>query len=189
MNKLTKKELKEFIKKEQILNDYQSRKKDLIELLYYSDRYLIRKFLKNLRYAEYYRKLSFEYSGFLKIYYKFRWLLFRRRKNIIGKKLNIEIYEDSLGWNIIIYHGNIIIHPYAKLGENCRLHGMNCIGNDGKSNNNIPSIGNNVDISIGAKIIGNVKIGDYVLVGAGSVVNKSFDESCVIAGVPAKKIR
>ena len=93
------------------------------------------------------------------------------------------------GKGLIIYHiGSIVINGEAKVGENCRLHGNNCIGNNGK-NCDAPVIGDNCDIGIGAKIIGGVKLGSNVIIGANSVVNKSFDaDGIVLVGSPAKMI-
>jgi maltose O-acetyltransferase len=51
------------------------------------------------------------------------------------------------------------------------------------------TIGNNVWIGTGAIILPNVNIGDGVIVGAGSVVTKSFSANQVIGGVPAKSIK
>ena len=52
-----------------------------------------------------------------------------------------------------------------------------------------PNIGNNVDIGVGAIIIGNVNIADGCIIGAGAVVTKSFDKiNTVIVGVPGKAV-
>ncbi|MCO4605885.1 Serine acetyltransferase [Streptococcus infantarius subsp. infantarius] len=63
---------------------------------------------------------------------------------------------------------------------------MNCIGNSG-SEKQAPIIGNNVDIGVGAKIIGDVKIADNITIGANAVVTKSCTiEGATLVGVPAK---
>lgn len=180
------KELKKHVQDEQKLNRYETFYKNFKEGLYNSVPYLIRRYMKKLRYSEYYRSKYYETN---RVYFYFMWLINRRKKNIIGNKLSIEIYEGSLGWNTIIYHGNIIIHPNAKLEEGCVLHGMNCIGNDGKSNSNVPYIHKNTEICIGAKIIGNVTIGENCVIGADTLVNKSFEKNSIVVGVPAKKIK
>ena len=70
------------------------------------------------------------------------------------------------------------------------MHGNNCIGNNGKEVKACLTIGNNVDIGYGATIIGDIKIADNIIIGANSLVNKSFLESgVVIAGCPAKVIK
>ena len=71
--------------------------------------------------------------------------------------------------------------------KNCKLHGNNCIGNKGNSNET-PVIGDNADLGFGSVVIGNVRIANNVTVGANAVVTKSFDEDgSVIVGVPAKR--
>ena len=92
------------------------------------------------------------------------------------------------GKNIKLFHGGIIINDNAIIGDNVKFHGHNCIGNNGK-NNKAPKIGNNVDIGIGSVIIGNISIANNIIIGANSIVTKSFDEEGItILGNPAQKI-
>ena len=78
----------------------------------------------------------------------------------------------------------------AKIGKNCKLHGSNCIGNKGPDSLGCPTIGDNVRIGVGAKIIGEIKIADNITVAAGAVVVDSFEEEAItIGGVPARKIK
>lgn len=118
------------------------------------------------------------------------YLYYRRRKNKLGAKLGIEIWEKSFGKGLIIHHsGNIVVNGMARIGENCQFHGSNCVGNDGK-NLDAPMIGNNVEIGVGAKVIGKVKIADNIKIGAGAVVVSSFlEEGITIGGVPARKLK
>ena len=81
--------------------------------------------------------------------------------------------EGRIGENLMIYHPNIIISPKAIVGNNVKLHGSNCIGNNGLVDK-APKIGNNVDIGYGATIIGNIEIADDIIIGANALVNKSF---------------
>lgn len=71
------------------------------------------------------------------------------------------------------------------------MHGDNCIGNRGNfQKDGFPIIGNNVDIGVGAKIIGPVRIADDIRIGANAVVVNSFDEPGItIVGVPAHAVR
>lgn len=110
--------------------------------------------------------------------------------NKLGIKLGIEAWEGIFDEGLIIYHpGNIVINRGAKVGKNCELHGSNCIGNNGK-NAKAPVIGDNVNIGVGAKIIGDVYIANNITIGAGAVVTKSFyKEGITIAGIPAKIIK
>ena len=115
---------------------------------------------------------------------------YRIRKNKLGCKLGFFIPSGVFGSGLHIWHfGNIVINDGARVGCNCILHGDNCIGNNGKNNEN-PIIGDNVDIGVGAKIIGNVQIADNIVIAAGAVVVNSFLEPGItIGGVPAKKIK
>lgn len=116
------------------------------------------------------------------------WYQFLR--NRIGNRLGFEISGAGIGAGLAIYHnGPVVIHGKAILGMNCSLHGDNCIGNDGITDD-CPVIGNDVDIGFGAKIIGRVRIADNCKIGAGAVVVKDFlEQGSVIGGIPAKKIR
>lgn len=119
---------------------------------------------------------------------KIKMIYYARKNNLYANKYNIEIY-GKFGTGLKIYHSNIIINNEAILGDSVKLHGNNCIGNNGKTDK-CPIIGNNVDIGYGAVIIGDVKIADDVIIGANSVVTKSFlDKGCTIAGCPAKIIK
>ena len=53
----------------------------------------------------------------------------------------------------------------------------------------MPVIGNNVEIHSGAKIVGPVRIGNNVIIGANAVVTKDIPDNCVVAGIPAKIIK
>ena len=65
---------------------------------------------------------------------------------------------------------------------------MTTIGKNIGKDNTSPKIGNNVWIGPGARIYGNITLGDNVVVGVNSVVNKSFPSNITIAGVPARII-
>ena len=142
-------------------------------------------YLKALRKAEYY--FNNKSKNF---YFEIRYLFAERKKNKIGNKLGIEICNNSVEKGLFICHsGSIVINGEARIGRDCILHGDNCIGNDG-SNSEAPIIGDNVDIGVGAKIIGDIKIADNIVIGAGAVVVDSCEISeSVIVGVPAKRIK
>ena len=72
-------------------------------------------------------------------------------------------------------HGmnGIIVSPYAKIGENAYLFQQVTIGDDGIDKHNVPTIGNDVTIYAGAKVVGKCYIGDGAKIGANAVV--SFD--------------
>lgn len=107
----------------------------------------------------------------------------------LGLLLQIEILPGRVGKGIRICHPNVIINGIV--GENCTFHGNNVLGNKATGEKTkVPKIGSNVDIGIGAMIIGDVEIADNCVIGAGAVVTKSFTTpGSVIAGVPAKLIK
>lgn len=116
-------------------------------------------------------------------------IYWRRRHNILGGKLGISIPINTFDKGLIIYHSQaIVVHRDARIGMYCKLHGMNCIGNNG-SDGKTPIIGNCVDIGIGASVIGDVEICDNVRIAAGAVVCKSCsNKGTVLAGIPAREL-
>lgn len=117
----------------------------------------------------------------------FKMFYYGTKANKLASLYNLELYGD-IGENVKIWHGNIIINNNAIIGDNVQFHGNNCVGE--KSNGGAPKIGKNVDIGFGAVIIGDIEIADNIVIGANSLVNKSFlEEGVIIAGCPAKIIR
>lgn len=145
--------------------------------------YYIAKYIRLLRKEEhFYNNKKGKLSTIAYLYYL-------RRKNLLGNKLGFKIPKNCFGPGLTIYHhGEIIINEGARMGSNCKLHGGNCIGNNG-INDNVPIIGDSLDLGIGAKIIGNVTLGNNVRVGANAVVTKSFvEDDIVLVGCPAHKM-
>ena len=145
----------------------------------------IKKLLKYLRKQEYYINTSRggRLSWLKSIYYE-------RKKNKIGNSLGIEIPPNCFGKGLNVYHiGSIIINPNVRAGEGCSLHGANCIGNNGLTED-APRLGDRVDVGYGAVIIGDIEIADDVKIGANAVVNKSvLEPGCTVAGVPARIVK
>jgi len=95
----------------------------------------------------------------------------------------IEIHPGAvLGENLFIDHGmGVVIGETAEIGQNVTLyHGV------GKRH---PTLGHNVVVGVGAKVLGNIKIGDHVKIGGGSVVIHSVPDHCTVVGVPAEIVR
>ena len=149
--------------------------------IYESD--IIWKFQRLLRKAEYLHNCRS--NGIYKIYYKIiQYRLFRAQI-----KTGFSIPMNVFGPGMSIAHlGPIVINGFAKIGKNCRIHPFTTIGIDGRSDK-VAIIGDNVYLSNGCKIIGDVRICNNVVIAAGAIVVKSIDEeNCVFGGVPAKKI-
>ncbi len=181
-------ELKEIIKNEK--NNYLSHITTIKEYwsirLIHDEAYEIFRWIRALRCAEYYGKQKQKSKS---IWNRLMYLYYARSMNVLGGRLGYFISTDVLGNNVKLFHrGGIIINYRSVIGDGCKFHGDNCVGNNGESLE-CPVLGKNVDVGIGAKIIGGVTIADDIKIGANAVVTKSFMESGItIAGVPAKKI-
>lgn len=140
------------------------------------------------RKADYYKYRTRNHP---KISEKLAYLLYTALRNRLAEKIGIEVDTYNIGKGLIIYHysGGITISDYVKIGKNCHLHGNNCIGNSGKSTA-CPTLGDNVTLGVGAKVIGDVKIANNVVIAAGAVVVKDIEEEgCTVAGVPARIVK
>ena len=155
-------------------------------------------YMKKVRDAEFYIR---RYLRFLRLFEfnldkkgsllsKCMTLIYERKKNRLGNRLGFSIHPNCFEEGLTIYHhGCIIVNSEARIGKNCRLHGNNCIGNNGVSNA-CPRLGDNIDVGFGAVIIGDITLADNIKIGANAVVNKSFSEPGItLAGVPARRVK
>lgn len=121
------------------------------------------------------------------IRFKFTSFLFHRQSVRCG----FEIPPNTFGPGLSIAHrGTIIVHPDVRVGANCRLHVDVVIGTrPGPPPEPVPQVGDNCYIGPGAKIFGDIVLGDNLVVGANAVVNTSFPGGhMTIAGAPARKV-
>jgi len=103
----------------------------------------------------------------------------------------IEIHPGAtIGRRFFIDHGmGIVIGETAEIGDDVLMYQNVTLGGTGKqSGKRHPTIGNEVVIGTGAKILGNIKIGDHVKVGAGSVVVRSVPDHSTVVGVPGRVV-
>ena len=127
--------------------------------------------------------------------YGIRWTLPRKLCSLIYKILyklaqivtGIELpCEVVLGRNFIIDHsGGIVISGFARFGDDCRIRNGVVVGLGRVDEPCAPTIGNNVDIGAGAKVLGPITIGDNVLIGANAVVIRDVPANSIAVGVPA----
>lgn len=99
-------------------------------------------------------------------------------------------YITKIGSGFVIGHfGGIVVSDRAVIGKNCTIsHGVTVGKANRGKNKGYPTIGDNVYIGPGAKIIGKVKVGDNVAIGANCVVTKDVPDNAVVAGIPGKVI-
>jgi serine O-acetyltransferase len=99
-------------------------------------------------------------------------------------------YQCEIGAGSFFAYGGIgvIIHRNSRIGNNVNI-GSNVVIGGRMKGEGVATIGNNVYLATGSKILGEIEIGDYVVVGANSVVTKSVPSHSVVAGIPAKIIR
>jgi serine O-acetyltransferase len=105
-------------------------------------------------------------------------------------RCGFDIPPNTFGPGLSIAHrGTIVVHPDARIGANCRLHVDVVIGTRPGPDDLVPRLGDNCYVGPGAKIFGDIYIGDNTAIGANSVVNRSFPEGFMtIAGAPARKV-
>ena len=109
-----------------------------------------------------------------------------------ARKTGIEIHPGArIGKNFFIDHGNgVIIGETAIVGDNVTLYQGVTLGGTGKEHGKRhPTVGNNVMISAGAKVLGSFTIGDNSKIGAGSVVLKEVPPNCTVVGVPGRVVK
>lgn len=111
------------------------------------------------------------------------WFVLEVINHRLATRLGFSIPKNVFGPGLCIVHpGTVVVNPAARVGRYCRIHPGSCIGDyDG-----VPTLGDYVYLGPGAKLFGNIVIGDKVAIGANSVVNKSFGSNVTLAGAPAK---
>ena len=108
------------------------------------------------------------------------------------RKTGIEIHPGAkIGKGLFIDHGNgVIIGETTIIGDNVTLYQCVTLGGTGKEHGKRhPTIGNNVMISAGAKVLGSFKIGDNSKIGAGSVVLEEVPPNSTVVGVPGRVVK
>lgn len=126
-----------------------------------------------------------------KLYLKRHFYRARRISQKAARKTGIEIHPGAtIGEGLFIDHGHgVVIGETAILGDNVTLYQGVTLGGTGKEQGKRhPTIGNNVLIGAGAKILGSFTIGDNCKIGAGSVVLKDVPSNSTVVGVPGRII-
>lgn len=101
----------------------------------------------------------------------------------------IEIHPGAtIGKGLFIDHGmGVVIGETCEIGDNVLIYQGATLGGTGKdTGKRHPTIGDNVVISAGAKVLGPFKVGDNAKIGAGSVVLKEVPPNCTVVGIPGR---
>jgi serine O-acetyltransferase len=125
--------------------------------------------------------------------YRGGWYTLARFTSQVSRQLTgIEIHPGAtIGRRFFIDHGmGVVIGETAEIGDDCLLYQGVTLGGTGKdTGKRHPTLGSGVVVGTGAKILGNIRIGDHVKVGAGSVVVHPVPNHCTVVGVPGRVVR
>ena len=143
-----------------------------------------------LLYPSIHARLAHMLSHFL---YKKNLLFLARLISQIARFLTaIEIHPGAtLGAGILIDHGmGVVIGETAELGDRITIYHGTTLGGTGKEKGKRhPTVGNNVVIGAGAKILGNISIGSNSKIGANSVVINDVPEGATVVGIPGRVVK
>jgi serine O-acetyltransferase len=122
---------------------------------------------------------------FKKIAFRFFFEILRHYSNEYGLEIT---YLSKIGPGLYIPHPQgIVVHEDAVIGRNCLLSQGVTIGDLKRGDRKgCPVIGDNVYIAPGAVVVGHIKVGDNVAIGANAVVNRDLPDNAVAAGIPAR---
>lgn len=145
-------------------------------------------------------EIIFCYPGFhAMIFYRLSHWLWNNNMKLIGRLVShfgrfmtgIEIHPGAtIGRGFFIDHGmGVVIGETAEIGENCTLyHGVTLGGTSWAKEKRHPTLGNNVIIGSGAKILGPFTVGDDSKIGSNSVVVKEVPATATVVGIPGRVV-
>lgn len=116
----------------------------------------------------------------------------RMLSHIVRLFTGIEIHPGArIKGGLFIDHGmGVVIGETTEIGNECLLYQGVTLGGTGKEKGKRhPTLGNNVVVGAGAKVLGAIRIGDYVKIGANAVVLKSVPDNSIVVGVPGRVIK
>lgn len=141
------------------------------------------------------------YQGFHALFYhrQAHWL-YKHKHFFLARALSqfarhmtgIEIHPGAkIGKRLFIDHGmGIVIGETAEIGDDCTIyHGVTLGGTGHDTGKRHPTIGNNVVIGAGAKVLGPFTVGDNSKIGASAVVLKAVPPNCTVVGNPGRVVR
>ena len=132
------------------------------------------------------------YHRIAHFFYRCKLLFLARMISQLGRFFTgIEIHPGAkIGKRLFIDHGmGIVIGETAEIGNDCTIYHQVTLGWTGKDKNKRhPTIGNNVMVGAGAKVLGPIVIGNHVKIGAGSVVLKNVQDNVTVVGTPINRV-
>lgn len=146
-------------------------------------------------------EIYFLYPGFkaVKSYRRAHWFFNHNMKFIARfiserarKRTGIEIHPGAkIGKGLFIDHGmGVVIGETTEIGDNCTIYHHVTLGANGKElGKRHPTLGNNILVGAGAKVLGSFKVGSHSKIGAGAVVLSEVPPYSTAVGVPAKIIK
>lgn len=152
------------------------------EWLLHSESYYIWSYIYHMRMIEYHQA-----SG-NKIRYVWHWFRLKR----LQFKLHFAIYPNTIGPGFRIYHVGNYVHvgPNVKIGRNCTMVSGVVFGNKTEADDERPvTVGDNCYLGLDCKILGPVKIGNNVTIGANAIVTKDIPDGATVVGVNKLIIR
>lgn len=141
------------------------------------------------------------YQGFhVLIFHRLGHFLYKIHLNFFARLISqiarfitgIEIHPGAkIGKRLFIDHGmGVVIGETTDIGDDCIIYHEVTLGGTGKDKiKRHPTIGNNVIIGAGAKILGPIIIGNNVKIGANAVILKNVPDNCTSVGVPGRIIQ
>lgn len=180
---LTKEDLKNYLKADFKVQGMQH---TILARFTFGENWALWNYIRNLRYLEYYtnkKKRLWDYPFF--VYYKLK----HRRQSL---KLDILVPPNTTGPGLHLVHPGFrrFTGGYIRIGANCTCLPMVLMGiKSPDASKEGFEIGNDCYISTGVTILGPIKIGNNVTIGAGAVVTKDVPDNCVVAGIPAKIVK
>lgn len=146
-------------------------------------------------------EVFFLYSGFhALLWYRAAHFFYKYNLKFIARMISqwgrwatgVEIHPGAqIGRGLLIDHGmGVVIGETTIIGNDCTIYQGVTLGGTGKEKGKRhPTIGNNVMIGSGAKILGPFKVGDHAKIAAGAVVLSEVPEDCTAVGIPARVVR
>lgn len=171
-------------------------KKDLEEWLHYEGKGFNNKlpeklisepfhYQRLLRKTEYYRNCRKDILG--KMIYFYCRTRMEKESQRLGISIPCNVFDKGLR---IVHYGSVTVNQGCKVGKNCRIYNNTVLGTLGAGfEEGCPTIGDNVFIGSNSCVLGNIKVGDNVVIAAGAVVICDVPDNVTVAGVPAKIVK